>query len=149
MMPDKVSLSVPLPQALLANMAAMFALYHGPQGLKHIAKRTHSATLILAEGDFQIRLIRCTAHMQLLSFDAIKGFGNWTRHLSFRPEEGGAPATQWHVLRHPKDHLWSGGQRHPRESGSEADQSESVQRGSGGCLGGSLTLATAVSYVRQ
>lgn len=33
-------------------MAAMFALYHGPQGLKHIAKRTHSATLILAEGDF-------------------------------------------------------------------------------------------------
>lgn len=39
-------------QALLANMAAMFALYHGPQGLKHIAKRTHSATLILAEGDF-------------------------------------------------------------------------------------------------
>lgn len=52
MMPDKVSLFIPLPQALLANMAAMFALYHGPQGLKHIAKRTHSATLILAEGDF-------------------------------------------------------------------------------------------------
>lgn len=37
-------------QALLANMAAMFALYHGPQGLKHIAERTHSAALILAEG---------------------------------------------------------------------------------------------------
>lgn len=31
-------------------MAAMFALYHGPQGLKHIAERTHSAALILAEG---------------------------------------------------------------------------------------------------
>lgn len=37
-------------QALLANMAAMFALYHGPQGLKHIAERTHNAALILAEG---------------------------------------------------------------------------------------------------
>lgn len=37
-------------QALLANMAAMFALYHGPQGLRHIAERTHNATLILAEG---------------------------------------------------------------------------------------------------
>lgn len=31
-------------------MAAMYALYHGPQGLKHIAKRTHGAALILAEG---------------------------------------------------------------------------------------------------
>ncbi|KAI2664381.1 Glycine dehydrogenase (decarboxylating), mitochondrial [Labeo rohita] len=37
-------------EALLANMAAMYALYHGPQGLKHIAERTHNATLILAEG---------------------------------------------------------------------------------------------------
>lgn len=37
-------------QALLANMAAMFAVYHGPQGLKHIAQRTHGAALILAEG---------------------------------------------------------------------------------------------------
>ncbi len=39
-------------QALLANMAAMYALYHGPQGLKHIAERTHNAALILAEGKF-------------------------------------------------------------------------------------------------
>lgn len=33
-------------------MAAMYALYHGPQGLKHIAERTHNAALILAEGKF-------------------------------------------------------------------------------------------------
>lgn len=33
-------------------MAAMYALYHGPQGLKHIAERTHNAALILAEGNF-------------------------------------------------------------------------------------------------
>ena len=32
-------------------MAAMFAVYHGPQGLKHIAERTHGAALILAEGE--------------------------------------------------------------------------------------------------
>lgn len=31
-------------------MAAMYALYHGSQGLRHIAERTHNATLILAEG---------------------------------------------------------------------------------------------------
>uniref|UniRef100_A0A674MPZ6 glycine dehydrogenase (aminomethyl-transferring) n=1 Tax=Takifugu rubripes TaxID=31033 RepID=A0A674MPZ6_TAKRU len=47
---DKATSNICTAQALLANMAAMFALYHGPQGLKHIAKRTHSATLILAEG---------------------------------------------------------------------------------------------------
>ncbi|ETE73265.1 Glycine dehydrogenase [decarboxylating], mitochondrial, partial [Ophiophagus hannah] len=36
--------------ALLANMAAMFGVYHGANGLKYIAKRVHNATLILAEG---------------------------------------------------------------------------------------------------
>ncbi|KAL4623118.1 glycine dehydrogenase (decarboxylating), mitochondrial isoform X1 [Arapaima gigas] len=47
---DKATSNICTAQALLANMAAMFAVYHGPQGLKHIAERTHNATLILAEG---------------------------------------------------------------------------------------------------
>uniref|UniRef100_A0A8C9Y873 glycine dehydrogenase (aminomethyl-transferring) n=1 Tax=Sander lucioperca TaxID=283035 RepID=A0A8C9Y873_SANLU len=47
---DKATSNICTAQALLANMAAMFALYHGPQGLKHIAERTHNAALILAEG---------------------------------------------------------------------------------------------------
>ncbi|KAG9331525.1 hypothetical protein JZ751_018928, partial [Albula glossodonta] len=46
---DKATSNICTAQALLANMAVMFAIYHGPQGLKHIAKRTHNATLILAE----------------------------------------------------------------------------------------------------
>uniref|UniRef100_A0AAY4BXB9 Glycine dehydrogenase (aminomethyl-transferring) n=1 Tax=Denticeps clupeoides TaxID=299321 RepID=A0AAY4BXB9_9TELE len=50
---DKATSNICTAQALLANMAAMFALYHGPQGLRHIAERTHNATLILAEGVFQ------------------------------------------------------------------------------------------------
>ena len=37
-------------QALLANMSAMYAVYHGPKGLKTIAQRVHNATLLLAEG---------------------------------------------------------------------------------------------------
>jgi len=37
-------------QALLANMAAMYAVYHGPQGLKDIAGRIHQNTRVLAEG---------------------------------------------------------------------------------------------------
>uniref|UniRef100_A0A8C6UN93 glycine dehydrogenase (aminomethyl-transferring) n=1 Tax=Neogobius melanostomus TaxID=47308 RepID=A0A8C6UN93_9GOBI len=47
---DKATSNICTAQALLANMAAMYALYHGPQGLKHLAERTHNATLILAEG---------------------------------------------------------------------------------------------------
>uniref|UniRef100_A0A7N8XQP2 glycine dehydrogenase (aminomethyl-transferring) n=1 Tax=Mastacembelus armatus TaxID=205130 RepID=A0A7N8XQP2_9TELE len=47
---DKATSNICTAQALLANMAAMYALYHGPQGLKHIAERTHNAALILAEG---------------------------------------------------------------------------------------------------
>ncbi|KAI1904809.1 hypothetical protein AGOR_G00009500 [Albula goreensis] len=47
---DKATSNICTAQALLANMAAMFAVYHGPQGLQHIANRTHNATVILAEG---------------------------------------------------------------------------------------------------
>ncbi len=35
-------------QALLANMAAMYAVYHGPEGLKNIAKRINILTQTLA-----------------------------------------------------------------------------------------------------
>ena len=37
-------------QALLANMSAMYAIYHGPHGLKEIGTRVHNGALILAEG---------------------------------------------------------------------------------------------------
>ncbi|ERE77117.1 glycine dehydrogenase [Cricetulus griseus] len=49
-------------------MAAMFAIYHGSHGLKHIAKRVHNATLILSEG-----LKRAGHHLQHdLFFDTLK-----------------------------------------------------------------------------
>ena len=37
-------------QALLANIAAMYAVYHGPSGLETIATRTHGLASILAAG---------------------------------------------------------------------------------------------------
>ncbi|MEF8718792.1 MAG: hypothetical protein V5B44_14140 [Candidatus Accumulibacter necessarius] len=37
-------------QVLLANMAGMYAVYHGPQGLRSIAGRIHRLAAILAEG---------------------------------------------------------------------------------------------------
>eukprot|EP00056_Hartaetosiga_gracilis_P007876 m.113161 g.113161 ORF g.113161 m.113161 type:complete len:988 (+) comp12798_c0_seq2:95-3058(+) len=36
-------------QALLANVAAMYAVYHGPEGLKKIATRVHNLTSALAQ----------------------------------------------------------------------------------------------------
>lgn len=37
-------------QVLLAVMAAMYTVYHGPDGLRRIAERVHGLTLLLAEG---------------------------------------------------------------------------------------------------
>lgn len=47
---EKATSNICTAQALLANMAAFYACYHGPEGLKAIAQRTHSFTAILAAG---------------------------------------------------------------------------------------------------
>lgn len=43
---DKATSNICTAQALLANMSAMFAVYHGPQGLKDIATRIHNLALV-------------------------------------------------------------------------------------------------------
>ncbi|CAG2164817.1 unnamed protein product [Oppiella nova] len=45
---DKATSNICTAQALLANMSAMYAIYHGPKGLKDIAKLIHEKTLYLA-----------------------------------------------------------------------------------------------------
>ncbi|KAI5799640.1 glycine cleavage system P-protein-domain-containing protein [Pyronema domesticum] len=47
---EKATSNICTAQALLANMSAMYAVYHGPAGLKAIAERVHSLAMILAEG---------------------------------------------------------------------------------------------------
>jgi glycine dehydrogenase len=47
---EKATSNICTAQALLANMASMYAVYHGPEGLKKIAKRVHALTGILATG---------------------------------------------------------------------------------------------------
>ena len=37
-------------QALLANIAAMYAVYHGPNGLDRIAQRVSGLAAVLAAG---------------------------------------------------------------------------------------------------
>lgn len=46
---EKATSNICTAQALLANMAAMYAVYHGPEGLKNIAKRVAILTQVLAE----------------------------------------------------------------------------------------------------
>jgi glycine dehydrogenase len=47
---EKATSNICTAQALLANMASMYAVYHGPEGLKKIAQRVHALTGILAAG---------------------------------------------------------------------------------------------------
>jgi len=47
---DKATSNICTAQALLANISAMYTVYHGPQGLRDIATRIHNATCLLAKG---------------------------------------------------------------------------------------------------
>jgi glycine dehydrogenase len=47
---DKATSNICTAQVLLAVMASMYAVYHGPEGLKRIARRTRLLTQLLAEG---------------------------------------------------------------------------------------------------
>jgi glycine dehydrogenase len=47
---EKATSNICTAQALLANMASLFAVYHGPEGIKEIAQRIHNLTAVLAHG---------------------------------------------------------------------------------------------------
>lgn len=47
---EKATSNICTAQVLLAVMAAMYAVYHGPEGLRRIAERVHGLTLVFAEG---------------------------------------------------------------------------------------------------
>lgn len=47
---EKATSNICTAQALLANIAAMYAVYHGPDGLRHIARRVHGLASIMAAG---------------------------------------------------------------------------------------------------
>lgn len=51
---DKATSNICTAQALLANMAAMYAIYHGPKRLTTIARNVHKTTSYIA-----LRLFCC------------------------------------------------------------------------------------------
>ena len=59
---EKANSNICTAQVLLANMAAFYAVYHGPQGLKTIANRIHRLTDILCIGTASKGLIAKHTH---------------------------------------------------------------------------------------
>jgi len=47
---EKATSNICTAQVLLAVMASMYAVYHGPEGIRAIAERVHALTLLLARG---------------------------------------------------------------------------------------------------
>ncbi|MDX1320022.1 MAG: aminomethyl-transferring glycine dehydrogenase, partial [Oceanospirillum sp.] len=67
---EKATSNICTAQALLANMAAFYAVYHGPEGLKRIAERTHRLTAILANGLNAKGVETNSTYFDTLTFDA-------------------------------------------------------------------------------
>ncbi|MFG1490883.1 glycine dehydrogenase, partial [Oceanospirillum sp. HFRX-1_2] len=67
---EKATSNICTAQALLANMAAFYAVYHGPQGLKRIAERVHRLTAILANGLNAKGVETNSTYFDTLTFDA-------------------------------------------------------------------------------
>ncbi|MBN8550984.1 MAG: aminomethyl-transferring glycine dehydrogenase, partial [Deltaproteobacteria bacterium] len=51
---EKATSNICTAQVLLAVMASMYAVYHGPEGIKRIANRVHALTKALADGISQL-----------------------------------------------------------------------------------------------
>jgi len=64
---DKATSNICTAQVLLAVMAGAYAVYHGPKGLKYIADKVHSLTLLLADGLEQLGVYQ----MNSVFFDTI------------------------------------------------------------------------------
>jgi len=65
---EKATSNICTAQALLANMASMYAVYHGPEGLKEIASRIHALTIITQKALTQLGFPSTSSHF----FDTIK-----------------------------------------------------------------------------
>ncbi|KAM3337742.1 glycine dehydrogenase (decarboxylating), mitochondrial [Capsicum galapagoense] len=66
---DKATSNICTAQALLANMAAMYAVYHGPEGLKTIAQRVHGLAGTFSAG---LKKLGTVEVQDLPFFDTVK-----------------------------------------------------------------------------
>ncbi|GGR88759.1 aminomethyl-transferring glycine dehydrogenase [Deinococcus sedimenti] len=66
---EKATSNICTAQALLANMAAAYAVYHGPKGIRTIAERTHRMTGILAAAMGDAGLNVSSSFFDTVTFD--------------------------------------------------------------------------------
>jgi glycine dehydrogenase len=65
---DKATSNICTAQVLLAVIASMYAVYHGSEGIRNIAQRTHQLTVVLAEG---LKRLNCKIESQPF-FDTLR-----------------------------------------------------------------------------
>ena len=58
---EKATSNICTAQALLANIAAMYAVYHGPQGLRAIAERVHTLARVIEDALVSLGLVQTNA----------------------------------------------------------------------------------------
>jgi glycine dehydrogenase len=71
---DKATSNICTAQVLLAIMASMYAVYHGPKGLSAIAKRVHRMACLLAEG--LKALAHPTLHKEFFDTVCVHAYGD-------------------------------------------------------------------------
>ncbi|MGP1272093.1 MAG: aminomethyl-transferring glycine dehydrogenase [Phycisphaerales bacterium] len=69
---DRATSNICTAQALLANMAAMYAVYHGPDGLRRIGERVRAMTVALAQGLIELGHDLGQDDPELLFFDTLR-----------------------------------------------------------------------------
>ncbi|MAC48594.1 MAG: glycine dehydrogenase (aminomethyl-transferring), partial [Oceanospirillum sp.] len=88
---EKATSNICTAQALLANMASFYTVYHGPEGLKRIAERVHRLTAILALGLKEKGVVTNDTYFDTLTFaaDAAVYQKALDNGCNFRQIEGG------------------------------------------------------------
>lgn len=81
---EKATSNICTAQVLLAVMAGMYAVYHGPEGLRTIARRTHRYTTILAEG---LRALGLTVKSQAFFDTLTVSCGDRTQEILSRASD--------------------------------------------------------------
>ncbi len=82
---EKATSNICTAQALLANIAGLYAAYHGPKGLTAIAQRVHSLAALLAQQLAALGLTQLNPHF----FDTIRVQGADATAVRLAAESGG------------------------------------------------------------